>query len=67
MLAVCKDCVFVKMVKDIADNHMVLDLVAQAGKGDRSVVAGLELLSLLENSSVLQSWDISSVETFSGI
>ena len=68
MPAVCKDGVFVKMVKDIAGYYMFLALAAQAGKGDRSVVAGLELLSLLENSRDVWCspvfWDISGVETF---
>ena len=50
MLVVCNDGVFVKIVKDIAGNHVFLDLAAQAGEGDRPVVAGLEFLSHLENS-----------------
>lgn len=49
-LVVCKDGVFVKTVKDIAGYYMFLDLAAQAGKGGRSVTAGLELFSLIENS-----------------
>ena len=50
MLVVCNDGVSVKIVKDIAGNHVFLDLAAQAGEGDRPVVAGLEFFSRLEKS-----------------
>ena len=47
MLAVCKDVVIIKVVKDVAGYHMLLYLTADAGERDRSVIAGLELLSIL--------------------
>ena len=68
MLSVGKDVVIIKVVKDVASYHMLLDLIAEAGERYRSVTAGLELLSFLKYcrhvccSQVL--WDISGIEAF---
>ena len=51
VLAVCKDLVPVKVLENIACYDMLLDLAANACKGDGPVVVDFVLFSLLEDCS----------------
>ena len=46
MLAISR---FIKVFKNVAGYHMFLNYATNASEGDRSIVAGLELLTFLSS------------------
>ena len=46
MLAICQYIMFIEVVKNVAGYHVFLNFAANTSEGDRSIVAGLELLTL---------------------
>ena len=53
MLAICQYIMFIKVFKNVAGYHVLLNFATNASEGDRSIVACLELLTLFKDSSYI--------------
>ena len=49
-VAICQYIMFIEVFKNVAGYHVFLNFATNTSEGDRSIVAGLELLTLFKDS-----------------